>query len=144
MADGKDLGALLGAAVAEEIVECRVDVSQWLGTDPETGAPVEFVYREPDLAALFIAHEDAAKIRMKAVEWSERMCQSVAYMIHAHQAPAVKVGDSKGLLYIAMAQQRPHLFRHLWERVMETFASAGNIEEAAQAREGECEAQPEV
>lgn len=142
--DGKDLGALIGSAEPEIVPEVVVDVSEWLGLDPETQEPVCFVYREPDLSKLFIAHEDADKIRKRVPDWPPLMCQSVAYLIHAHVKPEVKTGDSKGMLYIALAQERPKLFQHLWVAVNQAFASAGNIEEAAEAREGECEAQPEA
>jgi len=142
--DGQDLGALIGRAEPEIVPEVVVDVSEWLGLDPDTQEPVSFLYREPDLSRLFIAHEDADKIRHRVPDWPPLMCQSVAYLIHAHVKPEVKTGDSKGMLYIALAQERPKLFQHLWVTVNQAFASAGNIEEAAKAREGECEAQPEA
>lgn len=140
--DGCDLGALLSKAQAEAVAEVVVDVSEWLGHDPETQEPVAFVFREPDLARLFLAHEDAGKIRKQVPDWPPMMCQSVAYLIHAHVRPEVKTGDSKGMLYIAMAQEHPKLFQRIWVTVNEAFASAGNISEAAEAREGECGAQP--
>jgi len=139
-----DLAALLGALPEEEVQECAVDVSEWLGNDPETGEPVKFVFREPDLSKLYIAHDDAPKIRARVPDWSQRMCLTVGYMIQAHVSPPVKTGDSKGLLYIEMAQKHPHLFERLWERVMDAFSTAGGIEEDAKAREGECATPPEA
>lgn len=125
------LAEVLGRAPVYEPERVVVDVSDILGED------VCFVLEEPSPAGLWRALEEGKWLRKRNPDWTEEFARTVAYVARAHREPPVAATDNVLLLYEQIAKTQPKLWNRLFEAATTEFATAGNIEEAVSARQGE-------
>jgi hypothetical protein len=125
------LEGLFGGLAEQERVTVTIDATDVFGEDGV------FVFGEPSLAAIFKAGEWALNLKRRYPDWTEQMCQSVAYVAQAHVSPEPSIGQNVGLLYAELADKQPRLFQRFWSAVLGAFSTASELEEAAEKREGE-------